>query len=292
MTTVAILGPGLIGGSLGMALLRAGGCRVLAAARTWESAAAAVRAGAAHEAAPLERAAGEADVVVLCMPLGAVVEVVAEVRRRARPHAVVTDVAGLKAPVHAAAEAAGPASAAFIGGHPMAGRERSGLENARADLFRGATWVLTAREPARAAGTPAGRRLEALVRAAGAAPLWATPEAHDAAAAVASHVPQALATAHMLAFAEGARERPLARILAAGGLRDTTRLAESPAGIWVDVLLGNAAQVCEGLERVIAELAALRDRIARGDAAALTAAFEAAAAARRQLAAEKGWDGA
>lgn len=294
-TTVAIWGPGLIGGSLGMALVQAGGYRVLAAARSPERAEAAVRAGAAHEAAPLERVAGEADVVVLCAPLAAVVGTVAEVRRRARPDAVVTDVAGLKAPVHEAAEAAeaadaGGGVAAFVGGHPMAGRERGGLENARADLFRGAMWVLTARDPARAAATPAGRRLEALARAAGAAPLWTTPEAHDAAAALASHVPQALATAAMRAFDAAARDRPLARRLAAGGLRDTTRLAASPADIWVDVLTRNAAHVCEGLDRVIAEISALRDMIARGDAAGLAASFDAAGDARRRLAAEKGWD--
>lgn len=303
MRRLVVVGPGLVGGSLGLAARASGRWRVVAVGRDREEARAAVRAGAADEwarsltealaGAPHpetpSRAPRRGPVVCLAVPLAAMEGCLAEAFAQAGPGALVTDTAGVKRAVHAEADAcrraAGCASPAFVGGHPMAGRELGGLGAARADLFQGAAWVLTDPEPEAARRTPAGRLAERLVRDAGAHPVWLTPEAHDRAVAAASQLPQVLA----LALAALVAEDPLAARIGGGGLRDMTRLAASPADIWTEALLANADALAPILDRLAEQLRAFGRALRAGDRAAVAAAFEAGNDARRRLAAARGW---
>lgn len=286
---VAIVGPGLIGGSLGLALRRSGAWRVLAVARSEEAGRAAVEAGAADGfTASLEAGLADADAVVMCAPLAASLDLLPRVMARSPAAALITDVAGVKRAVHEAATLPEPdvRQPAFIGGHPMAGRERSGLAAAEARLFEGAPWVLTHPEPAAAREMRAGRLAERLARDAGAEPVWMTPEEHDRVVALVSHLPQCAATALACAVGGGAQG---AAALAAGGFRDATRLAASPAEVWADVLLANADHVGGALAALAREVAALREALAARDRSALESLFGRANGVRAAVAAVKGW---
>ena len=141
-TSVALVGTGLIGGSIGLALRRAG-ITVLGVEREPARAQAALEAGVVDRLAPdLAAAAADTDLTVVAVPVGSVATVVVDALDAGAP--LVTDVGSVKAPVVDAIEAARPdAAARFVGGHPMAGSEQEGLAGASADLFVGATWVLT-----------------------------------------------------------------------------------------------------------------------------------------------------
>lgn len=231
--TVAIAGLGLIGGSLAKALTRAGyrviGVDAPARAR------AARRAGAVAATAPSVAAAvREAGVLVLAAPPDANLRLLAEAARVEAPTLVITDVSSVKRPIGAAARRL--RLARFVGGHPMAGRERSGFAASSPDLFRGCPWILTP-------SAPAARRVVArLARDVGARPVSVAEDAHDRAMAYLSHLPQIVAWA-LAAAARG--DRVTARLLglAGPGFRDMTRLAASPRALWREVLAQNAAEV-------------------------------------------------
>ncbi|MBX6351544.1 MAG: prephenate dehydrogenase/arogenate dehydrogenase family protein [Clostridia bacterium] len=307
MRRLVVVGPGLVGGSLGLAARASGRWRVVAVGREAAGAEAAVRAGAADEWAPSIAAALEGGsppepggrpaagggavsaVVVLAVPLSALAERLREAVSAAGTGVLVTDVAGVKRPVARWAEAAlaerGAGRPAFVGGHPMAGREGAGLDEARADLFQGAVWVLADPDPQAAQRTPGGRAAAELARDVGAEPVWLTPEAHDRAVAFASQLPQVVA----LALAATVAEEPWAARLAGGGLRDMTRLAASPARIWTDALFANAGELAPALEHLRERLADLGRALSAGEGGALEAAFAAGNAARRRIAEERGW---
>ena len=267
-----VIGTGLIGGSIGLGL-RAQGWHVTGSDADPAAAAEALARGALD-------AVGEdpdASVVFVATPLREVVGCVRAVLARPgrRPDLVVTDVAGVKAPV--AAELSDPA---FVGGHPMAGSEQVGVAGASADLFAGATWVLT---PTDATDVEAFARLRQVVSSLGAEVLALTPEQHDALVAVVSHVPHLTAAALMnLADAVAERHGALVR-LAAGGFRDMTRVAAGHPDIWPDVCAENAPAIVATLDALAEELAAMRRRVAGGDRAGLYDALEHAAQARRAL---------
>jgi len=245
--TVAVAGLGLIGGSLAKALTRAG-YRVIGV-DTPPRTRAARRAGAiAGSAASVAAAAREADVLVLAAPPAANLRLLAEAARAAPPALVITDVSSVKRPIAAAARRL--RLARFVGGHPMAGRERSGFAASSADLFRGAPWILTP-------SAVAARRIVArIVRDVGARPVVVPEAAHDRAMAYLSHLPQVVAWA----LAAAARGDPVtARLLrlAGPGFRDMTRLAASPRTLWREVLAQNADEVARARK---AFARALRER--------------------------------
>jgi prephenate dehydrogenase len=279
--TVVIWGVGLIGGSLGMAWRRAGAARRVIGTGGSRSLGLALELGAIDEAIPDPAAAiARADVLVLAAPVSAILEQAATHAKHVRPGTIVTDVGSTKAEIVAAWDAALPAGAAFLGGHPMFGREVSGVANATPDLPRGCRWVLT---PGGRTTAGALDAMRALARAAGATPLLMPAAEHDRRVAVASHLPQLAATA-LAATAETAEQR-LGGVLAlaASGFRDTTRLAGSPAELWADILLTNRAPVLEALAGYRQTLGALEAAIAKGDAAAIAAVFAEAHAARSRL---------
>lgn len=246
---VAFLGLGLIGGSIARALREAGG--------DWWSGAwtpsgggprLALAAGAIDAAFDDPRALlGEADLVVLAAPPLACAGLVARLggpwRDALRPGATVTDVASTKARLEAAARDAG---IPWVGGHPMAGRETSGFEAADPALFRGRPWVITA-----ALGGGDAGAVEALATACGARPVSLDAARHDRLAAAISHVPL-LASVALVEAVTGSPGRadadwPAASELAAGGWRDTTRLAGGDTAMGAEIVATNAAPIAERL---------------------------------------------
>jgi len=277
--SVALVGTGLIGGSVGLALRRSG-VIVRGFDRDTDHAAAALDAGALDELAPdLATAVAEADLTVVAVPVGHVADMVVEALDAGA--GLVTDVGSVKAPVVAAVEEARPdAAARYVGGHPMAGSEQEGLVGASADLFVGATWVLT----------PTGRtdpevfaELRSWVSGLGAEAIAVAPELHDAMVAVVSHVPQLAASTLMNVANQGTEEHAVLLRLAAGGFRDMTRIASSHPAIWPDICLANREAIVGALDAYLDELTRVRSIVAGGDRDALLALLADARAARRNL---------
>ena len=190
--TVAIVGVGLIGGSLGMAMKsrRIAG-RVVGVGRSRERLDRAVALGAIDEGTTAPEAIlAEADLIVLCTTVGHIVQTLGETLARAKPGAVITDVGSTKGTIVAVSLGAPN----FVGGHPMAGSEETGVEAATALLFSEATWAVT---PTEATDPQAREAVEMLAREVGAATLTLTADAHDAMLAVTSHLPHVLASALM-----------------------------------------------------------------------------------------------
>jgi prephenate dehydrogenase len=262
--TAVIVGSGLIGASVGMAL-RARGVDVVLRDRDADHAAQAADLGAGR----IGTHAAPADVCVVAVPPGAVARTLAAVQAE-RLAAVYTDVASVKSRPQAEVETMGADAVSFVGGHPVAGRERSGPGAAQAELFSGRAWVLTPSVHSSAAATAVVARL---VELCGAVPVVMDPQAHDRAMALISHAP------HLVASAVAARlaDAPMAEVgLAGTGIRDVTRIAASDPQLWVSILHGNARPVADVLDGVAADLArasaALRSLESTGDAEAGLAA--------------------
>ena len=279
MGHVALVGTGLIGGSIGLALTRAGR-EVLALDARPDQAGRAVEMGAATAvAASMAEAVTGADVVIVATPVGHVADVVIQALDAGA--AVVTDVGSAKASVIRAVERARPDLASrFVGGHPMAGSEQDGLEGAAVDLFAGATWVLT---PTARTDAGAHTTVRNLVAALGAEIVEVTPEHHDALVAVVSHVPQLAATTLMDVAATSGEEHAILLRLAAGGFRDMTRIAAGHPGIWPDICIANRDAIVASLDDYVRALAVVRGYVAAGDAESLLRVLERARAARRNL---------
>jgi prephenate dehydrogenase len=276
---VALLGTGLIGGSIGLALARAGVPVVgydadpARAERARELGAVATTAGSVAEAV-----AG-AEVVIVAVPVGRVAELVVAALDAGAP--VVTDVGSVKGSVLREVEAARPEAAArFVGGHPMAGSEQDGLDGADADLFAGATWVLTPTEHTDAAAYTAVR---SLVGDLGAEIVAVPPEQHDALVALVSHVPQLAATTLMDVAAGSGDAHALVLRLAAGGFRDMTRIAAGHPGIWPDICVANRDAILAALDEYLAALTGVRELVTESDGTGLLAVLERARDARRSL---------
>lgn len=268
----AVVGTGLVGGSIALAL-KAGGWHV-----TGRDADPAV-AQAAKAAGVLDAVGDDPDAAVtfVATPVGVVATEVARVLGQPglRPDAVVTDVGGVKGPIVAAVS-----DRRFVGGHPMAGSEQLGLDGADPELFVGATWVLT---PTSDTDARAYSIVQAVVGELGAEVLSLSPEQHDLLVAVVSHVPH-LAAATLMNVADRRAEQHGALLrLAAGGFRDMTRVAAGHPGIWPDVCSENARAIVAGLDALVEELTAVRNDVASGNRSALLQVLERAAQARRSL---------
>src|SRR5687768_13092644 len=262
-----VVGTGLIGGSIGMAL-RARGWHVTGRDRDGSRAQQAVALGA------LDAVGDDADaeLVFVATPVSAVA---GEVRAGIAAGAVVTDVGSVKAPIVRAVP-----DARFVGGHPMAGSEQEGIEGADPSLFEGATWVLT---PTDHTDPAAYARVHEVVASLGAEVVALPPERHDELVAVVSHVPHLTAATLMRLAAAGAEEHAALLRLAAGGFRDMTRIAAGHPGIWPDICAENRDAILDGLDALSAALAEVRATVADGDRAALLARLEIARAARINL---------
>lgn len=265
---VALLGVGLLGGSLGLALRRLGlAGRVHGYVRR-ESAIPECRAAGAVDSAgtDLAEAVRGADLVVFCTPLGQMPPLAEKAAPHLAPGALVTDVGSVKAPLVRALEPIlGAVGARFVGSHPMAGSERTGVGAARADLFAGAVCVVT---PTPASDPAAVATVSRLWEAVGGRVLTMSPETHDERVARTSHLPQALAAtlAHLVLSPEAPPEQ--AR-LCAGGFRDGTRVASGSPEMWRDIFLANREPVTRALDEFCRAFDRLRQAVAAGDAATL-----------------------
>jgi prephenate dehydrogenase len=276
---VALVGTGLIGGSIGLALTRAGiGVRGFDAdadrlARALELGAVAETAGS------LEDAVTGADVAIVATPVGRVADLVVAALDAGAP--VVTDVGSVKGPILRTVQRERPDQAArFVGGHPMAGSEQDGLDGADVDLFAGATWVLT---PTPTTDAGAHTAVRSLVAEVGAEIVEVTPEHHDELVAVVSHVPQLAATTLMDVANVTGEEHAMLLRLAAGGFRDMTRIAAGDPAIWPDICIANRDAIVTALDDYLRALAVVRGLVAEGDGSALLRVLERARAARRNL---------
>lgn len=250
---VRVVGTGLIGTSVGLAL-RAEGVRV-SLTDVSPTAATLARDLGAGELNPDD--AADPDLIVVASPPDVVVDVVSR-ELRAYPQAVVTDVASVKLAVLTGVSARGADLSRYVGSHPMAGRERSGAIAGRADLFQGRPWVVVGHDRTRPEAKDAVTELARLV---GGAPVSMPAAEHDAAVAAVSHVPQVAAS---LVAGRLRDLSPDAVGLAGQGVRDVTRIAASDPALWTQILVGNAASVSavlrevqDGLTRVIDALDAL-----------------------------------
>ena len=266
--TAVVAGVGLIGGSIGMALRRAG-WRVVGIDADAERAERALAAGAIDEIGGPR----PCDLAVVATPVSEIAGVARELLDAGA--AIVTDVGSVKAPVAAALD-----DPRFVPGHPMAGSEQDGLEGAGPDLFSGATWVLS---PTATTDDAAFAEVRQVAASLGAHVIVIPPERHDVLVAVVSHVPH-LTAATLMRLADGraVEHRALLR-LAAGGFRDMTRIAAGHPSIWPDICAENEAAITDVLDELIAELIGLRAVVADRDREQLLRHLGEARVARRNL---------
>ena len=273
---VAIVGVGLIGGSLGMALKsRRLARQVIGIGRSPERLNAAL-AREAIDAGTTDLAEGlaSADIVVLSTTVGHIIGSLPETLNAVKPGAVTTDVGSTKGAIVAAANGA----PFFVGSHPMAGSEQTGVEAATPFLFEEATWAIT---PTETTDPRAVQTIKELAQEVGAATLLLSPDAHDAMLAVTSHLPHVLASALMHQAAQTQQTHPQTQRLTAGSFADATRVAASSPDIWRDVCLTNRNALLHALRQHRAELDTLEAAVAAGDAAGLEAFFAGGAEAKR-----------
>lgn len=251
---ISIIGLGLIGGSWGLALrdLDYGGVRV--GFDNPEVLNRAQAAGALDEIAPdVASAVRGADLVILATPVGAIIDLLSQLKLSAMPGALVTDVGSTKRLICRRAEELFGREPLFLGGHPLAGKERCGFENAEAALLQKARYVLTPLAPTDLEDKRV-KAFSSLVESVGARLFVTDPQSHDRAMAFLSHVPQLLSTGLASLIAEQSSEGFLPPELAASGFRDVTRLADSPYGLWRDICLTNIENIQSALESLVEKL--------------------------------------
>jgi prephenate dehydrogenase len=252
---VAIIGTGLIGGSFALALRRYYPDSVIVGWDKPQVLRHALERCAIHEGIPdLALAVAGADLVYVALPVGHTIELLPEIARLAPPNALVTDACSTKRSVcSVAAESFHKGRAHFLGGHPMAGKETSGIGAADVNLFPGSKYALmrgSAKENANKDREARVAEFVAIVKRLGADPIWLGAEAHDRAAAVVSHLPQLLSVALAGVVRNQTDETGLPVTLAGRGLRDALRLAGSPYSVWRDIILTNS----DNLERVLDQM--------------------------------------
>lgn len=284
--TLAIVGPGLIGGSVAAALRKQYPLvRILGAGRNPLSVQVAKDLGLIDEVVSLEEAAQRADVILLTMPVGATESVLRTLMPHLQPHTVVTDAGSTKVNVvEAARQALGDKVAQFVPGHPIAGAEKVGPQAATAELYQGRNVILT---PLDENSEQARNAVVALWKACGARVLLMTPDVHDRVLASVSHVPHFLSSVFMWQVAM-APDADLRFAVAGSGFRDFTRIAAGSSEVWRDIFLSNREAVLQELEEVRQAFAQAEQALRSEDGAALEDFLERAALARRLWAGRSG----
>lgn len=265
--TIAIVGVGLIGGSIGLAVQdRSLASRVVGIGRRVSS----LRRAKRHRTVSttttnLARGVRDAELIIVCTPVADIVTRVNEVVACCPAGAVVTDVGSTKTEIVTAIEANSNCGATFVGSHPMAGSDRKGAENASPDLFQGRVTVVTT-----TCETPpkAAHCIAAFWRALGSTVVRMTPSEHDRAVAMISHA------THVIASSLAAATGPEDLVLAATGWSDTTRVAAGDPELWQQILLSNRAAVLKSLEKFEGVLATFRNALERSDKARILQLLE------------------
>ena len=258
MNSVAIVGTGLIGASFGLALRKAGFDGPVVGVSSERAVAEALAIGAIDRAATLEEACAGADLVFLAQPIGRILDTIRHLDPLVRPGALVTDAGSTKCEI-ADLGLQQITRCQFLGGHPMAWKEKRGASAAEADLFQGATWVLTPEDPADL-HTDAAVELVQWLKRIGAHPVAMGPEEHDRVVALTSHLAQLASTALASTVAE--QLTPPERLAVAGpGLVDMTRLALSSYDLWRDILATNSDAIDRALAAYIQKLEHMRENL-------------------------------
>ena len=257
---VAILGTGLIGGSFALALRKHFPEITTIGYDRPQGLERAHARGVVHETAPdLASAVRGADLVYVALPIVATMEALPAIASAAEPGALVTDAGSTKAAICKMAAEYFHGDSQFLGGHPMAGKEHSGVEHADAELFRGAHYVLIGRDDN---ATERVRNFIRVLDTIGAQASWSDADTHDWAVGIVSHLPQLVAVALARVVQDETDETGLPVSLAGPGLQDTLRLAGSPYAVWRDILLTNKDNVSRALDRVAQAVDHLRTRLA------------------------------
>jgi len=275
ISRVTVLGTGLIGGSFALALRKYASDMHITG---WDRAEV-VREAQARSvldeafSGELAPALQNADLIYIALPIAATLDLLPEIARHAPSHALVTDACSTKVRIVESAAKLYPAANGplFLGGHPMAGRELSGIAHADADLFRGTTYALIG-----ASSDQNDPRVSAFVKIlekVGARPLWLGAQQHDYAVGLASHLPQLAAVALAGYLYDHLDENGLPITLAGPGLRDSLRLAGSPYSTWRDIVLTNQEVLSAALDLFARRLDDLREKLASRE---LEADFDAA----------------
>jgi prephenate dehydrogenase len=273
---VAIVGFGLIGGSIALAIRdRWPAIRITAVDRQPVLAHAA-GSGAIDRAAHSVADLGGNELVILAAPVEQNIQLLPQVAAIIGERGLITDVGGTKCAIVNAASSLSGVGAAFVGGHPIGGAEQGGFAFARADLFRGRPWILT---PNGSSPAPAVDRIAGFVKSLGARPTTMDAGEHDRLMAFLSHLPQLTVSALMEVVGEATASSGLR--LAGRGLVDSTRLASSPADVWREVCASNAGDIGAALDQLIVRLQHLRAGLT--DAATVDDVFERAAHWRSEL---------
>lgn len=278
--TVAVIGPGLIGGSFGLAARQRGLVRrVIGIGRRRASLEVALSVGAADEVSTDVSAAREADLVVIATPIGTIEALMPAIAAALRPGAVLTEVSSVKASVIRIVTKHLPPGASLVPTHPMAGSDRRGAQAADGDLYVNSICIFT---PVAASAPEDVVRLETLWRGLGARIMTMTPEEHDRAVAAVSHVPHLIASA----VVEGIDDVTLR--CAGTGLIDLTRIASGDPDMWTDICAHNRDAVVPALDAFAAVLARLKACISAGDLEGLHAVLARSKERRDRLVAARG----
>ena len=280
---IAVLGLGLIGGSISLASHAS-----VAAAEVAGYDVEPVAVQAALGRGAIDRAASSvpdalagADACFCCAPVGALPELVTEALAAAGPDCVVSDVGSVKRVI-----AASSADPRFVPGHPVAGAETAGMEHARADLFDGATWYLT---PGSEVSGVLYERLHRLLASLGSSPVAIDPEAHDRLLAAVSHLPHVLANVLVSRVAGLVDGEGLPRV--GPSFRDATRVAGANPAIWGDIYAANGPAIAAEVDAAAARLTEVADALRAGDAEAIAAWGRAARSDRARVLATEGAEG-
>jgi prephenate dehydrogenase len=270
---ITIVGVGLLGGSLGLAIKkRRLAEEVVGYVRRPASIPECKKAGAVDSCTmDLGEAAKDADLIVLCTPLAQMLSLLKKMRPSIKRGAIITDVGSVKAPVVKQLESVvARAGAHFIGSHPMAGAEKTGVAAARENLFENAVCVVT---PTRKSNSGALRKTEQLWKAFGARVMRLAPELHDELVSRSSHLPHVAAAtlANLILDPRHPKSQPL---LCANGFRDTTRIASGSPEMWRDIAVANRKNLSKALGTFIRELKTFQTVLSHGDAQAAEKFFQ------------------
>jgi prephenate dehydrogenase len=273
---IAVIGLGLIGGSIALAARE----RLEAQTLGWDPDptvldTALARGAIASRVGSLADAVAGADAVFVAAPVGPLPELISEVLAAASADCVVSDVGSTKRAIVAA-----HTDERFVGGHPLAGAETAGIDHARADLFDGATWYLT---PTQTTEGILYERLHRIISGLGARPTALDADAHDRLLALVSHLPHVFANVLVAMAATGSADDPDRLPVVGPSFRDATRVAGANSGIWTDIYISNRDALMPVIDEAIAQLTAVRQTLRSADPAELTRWNEAAGTDHRRL---------
>ncbi len=267
------VGLGLIGGSLAMALKRNDKtCRIMACTKTGETSLRALKDKVIDEicSSVTDEKFSECDCVFLCAPVKDNIAALSSIKDIVKPQCLLTDVGSVKTQIHQEAEKLG-LNGRFIGGHPMTGSEKSGLQNAQAHLFENAYYIITPTP-----GTPQEMidDYTGLIRSIDALPVVLSYKEHDYAAAAISHLPHLIASALVNTVHDLDSKEEIMKMLAAGGFKDITRIASSSPGMWEQICLSNDENIAAVMDEFIRQLSDSRDAMCSGDGTKIYQMFE------------------